>query len=267
MTNEQIKTALISLRPVDHDFTVTQTGKASRKVNGLYMRDTFEIIIHNKNFKNDNELMFTAIHEYTHHIRNISGDITERRAAHGGAFWTTFYKLIEEAEKQGIYCTFCNVTEENKTEITGLIDDIKEIDADISARYIQMGGSLRQLHEKCNNNNLRYDDIIDRYLHLKRSTEKIAVRASVEGENTPAGHDLQRIYLSTAKRNVRENIGAFSGQNVSIAQMKSGNVVPLPQLSRQQQIKRDIEKTDRAIERLSALKASLVQELEEIEGE
>lgn len=93
------------------------------------------------------------------------------------------------------------------------------------------------------------------------------MRASVDGENAPAGHDLQRIYLSTAKRNVRENIGAFSGQNVSIAQMKSGNVVPLPQLSRQQQIKRDIEKTDRAIERLSALKASLVQELEKIEGE
>ena len=263
MTNEQIKAALISLRPVDHDFTVTQTGKASRKVNGLYKPDTFEIFIHNKNFKNDNELMFTAIHEYTHHIRNISGDITERRAAHSNAFWTTFYKLIEAAEKKGLYCTFSNMAEKEKAEITGLIENIKEVDMRISDEYISMGVFLKNLHSKCDSGGLRFEDIVDRYLHLKRSTEKIAERAAAE-QDVPHESDLQRIYLSTAKRNIRENIGAFAGQTVSIEQMKSGNVVAMPELSRQNQIKRDIEKAERAIERYQELKIMLEKELEEI---
>lgn len=78
----------------------------------------------------------------------------------------------------------------------------------------------------------------------------------------PHESDLQRIYLSTAKRNIRENIGAFAGQTVSIEQMKSGNVVAMPELSRQNQIKRDIEKAERAIERYQELKIMLEKELE-----
>lgn len=263
MTNEQIKTALESLADSGHDFTVTQTGKASRKVNGFYKPDTFEIFLHNENFKNDNDLMFTAIHEYTHHIRNINGDITERRAAHGGAFWTTFYKLIEKAEAKGLYCTFSNVNEKEKAEFMELINNIKNIDVVIADGYAGMGGLLKELYEKCDKNGLRVEDIIDRHLHLKRSTSKIALRAA-DSHDAPHESDLQRIYLSTAKRNIRENIGAFAGQTVSIEQMKSGNAIPMPELSRQDQIKRDIERADKAIERYMALKIMLEKELEEI---
>ena len=68
MSNDQIKKVLLTLRKSAHDFTVILSGKKSRKVHGLYKPDTREIIIHNKNFTNDNELMYTAIHEYAHHL-------------------------------------------------------------------------------------------------------------------------------------------------------------------------------------------------------
>ena len=58
---EQIKKALLSLRKTEHDFSVILSGKKSRKVHGLYKPDTREIVIHNRNFKNDNEMMYTAI--------------------------------------------------------------------------------------------------------------------------------------------------------------------------------------------------------------
>ena len=70
MTNEEIKKILLSLEQTDTDFSVTQTGKASKKVNGLYAPATFEIFLHNKNFTTENELIYTAIHEYTHHLIN-----------------------------------------------------------------------------------------------------------------------------------------------------------------------------------------------------
>lgn len=43
MTNEEIKQTLISLEKAEIDFSVTQTGRASQKVNGLYKPATKEI--------------------------------------------------------------------------------------------------------------------------------------------------------------------------------------------------------------------------------
>ena len=48
MNNEQIKELLLSLEETNKDFSVTQSGKESKKINGLYKPETFEIIIHNK---------------------------------------------------------------------------------------------------------------------------------------------------------------------------------------------------------------------------
>ena len=74
MTNEHIKEMLLELEKTDIDFTVTMTGKESKKVNGLYKPTTHEILIHNLNFKNDNQLIYTVIHEYTHHLINVRNE-------------------------------------------------------------------------------------------------------------------------------------------------------------------------------------------------
>jgi hypothetical protein len=56
------------------DYVVIFSGKKSKKVNGLYKSLTKEIIIHNKNFvdengkQHENFLIFTAIHELAHHV-------------------------------------------------------------------------------------------------------------------------------------------------------------------------------------------------------
>ena len=68
MDNEKIKEMLLDISPSSLEFTVTQSGKESKRVNGLYKPDTHEIILHNKNFKTENELVYTAVHEYTHHL-------------------------------------------------------------------------------------------------------------------------------------------------------------------------------------------------------
>ena len=68
MNQDKVKEILLSLRDTSLEFSVTFTGKESKKVNGLYKPDTKEILIHNKNFKNDNQLVYTAIHEYAHHL-------------------------------------------------------------------------------------------------------------------------------------------------------------------------------------------------------
>ena len=68
MDNAKIKELLLDIQDTKLDFTVIQSGKESRRVNGLYKPDTHEIILHNKNFKTDNEMIYTAVHEYAHHL-------------------------------------------------------------------------------------------------------------------------------------------------------------------------------------------------------
>ena len=67
MNQDRVKEILLETADTELEFSVVFTGKSSKKVNGLYKPDTHEIILHNKNFANDNELIYTAVHEYTHH--------------------------------------------------------------------------------------------------------------------------------------------------------------------------------------------------------
>ena len=107
MNNDQIKEILLSIEETEIDFTVTMSGKESKKVNGLYKPESHEIILHNLNFKSDNQLIYTAIHEYTHHLmterklEQTGGlDVCKSRA-HTNDFWAKFHELLEKAEEQG----------------------------------------------------------------------------------------------------------------------------------------------------------------------
>jgi hypothetical protein len=74
MNQDQVKEKLLKLYDCKEEFSVIFSGKKSGKVNGIYKSFEREIVIHNKNFVDDsgdqNEmlLMFTAIHELTHHV-------------------------------------------------------------------------------------------------------------------------------------------------------------------------------------------------------
>lgn len=100
MNNDQIKELLLSLEVTNQDFSVTQSGKESKKINGLYKPGTFEIIIHNQNFTTENQLIYTAIHEYTHHLINCKhiekGEKLHARS-HSTEFWAKFDDLLEES--------------------------------------------------------------------------------------------------------------------------------------------------------------------------
>ena len=100
MDNEKIKEMLLDISPSSLEFTVTQSGKESKRVNGLYKPDTHEIILHNKNFKTENELVYTAVHEYTHHLiaeeqlaLNGSSYIPNAKV-HTETFWVRFHSFM-----------------------------------------------------------------------------------------------------------------------------------------------------------------------------
>jgi Putative metallopeptidase family (DUF6782) len=173
MNNEQIKTTLQTLRATGQDFTVILSGKKSRKVHGLYKPETREIIIHNRNFTNDNQLMYTAIHEYAHHIQ-FSTSVTPISArTHTTSFWNLFHTLLFEAEQKGIYR---NPFDE--------IDEMRELTRRIREKFLAASGSMMkelgklliQAHALCEKHGTSFSDYLDRVLSLPRTSAQLIMK-------------------------------------------------------------------------------------------
>ncbi len=108
MNQDRVKEILSELGSNVDEFTVIFTGKESSKVDGLYNRETCEILIHNRNFKDDNSLIYTAIHEFAHHIQFTQVDPDRNSRAHTVSFWNTFHQLLDSAENKGHYVNIFN---------------------------------------------------------------------------------------------------------------------------------------------------------------
>ncbi len=210
MENQQIKELLLDIRPTNLDFTVTQTGKSSKRVNGLYAPDTHEILLHNKNFKTENELIYTAVHEYTHHLNteeliNTTGKPTASYNAkvHNQAFWALFNELILIAEQKGYY----KLSIDGSPELMALTEKIKKEYVEQNGRLMQeLGRLLMQAHKLCEESNIRYEDYIDRVLCLPRSSAKDMCKVANVEVNPAIGFENMKTVASVHKKADRAEV-------------------------------------------------------------
>ena len=163
VNQDQLKIKLDSF--TEHkDFQVIFSGKHSTKVDGIYNPEKHEIIIHNKNFSEENGLMYTAIHELAHHIDFKDNREKTTRNAHGGEFRTIFHFLLEKAIESGDYKEFEDP----------FLDQVVAINKEHTVFLKKFGKALIALLEKCQQSfNLSYfEDIVDRKLSLKYGQAK-----------------------------------------------------------------------------------------------
>lgn len=178
------------------DFTVTQSGKKSKKVNGLYKPDTHEIILHNKNFNSENQLIYTALHEYTHHViaekqleLNGSAYIPNAKV-HTQAFWAKFQELLTIAEDKGFY----KLDISGNQELVALTEKIKKDYLEANGRLMQeFGRLLLKAHTLCESANIRYEDYVDRILCLPRTSARDITRVGTVDVNPAVGFDNMKM--------------------------------------------------------------------------
>ena len=202
MSNDQIKKLLMSLRKTEHDFTVILSGKKSRKVHGLYKPDTREIIIHNKNFKNDNEMMYTAIHEYAHHIQFTTAAAPLSVRTHTTAFWNLLHTLLFEAETKGIY-----------TNPFESIDEFRDLTRRIREKCLSGSGSLMKelgrllmdAHALCEKHGTSFSDYLDRTLALPRTSAAVIMKAHALDLDPAVGFENMRTLAGIRDEAARES--------------------------------------------------------------
>lgn len=186
MNQTQVKDILLQLKDDVEEFTVIFSGKKSTMVDGLYKPQTREIIIHNRNTEDQNAILYTAIHEFAHHV-HVSSSITPvSRRAHTKEFWAILHGLMDKAEKLNVY------SNKFKTE-----PDFKTLTMEIKTDYIHKNGEmmknfgqlLLKAYDLCNKYDMSFDDYVDRELGLGRTAAKQIMSVYREDINPEIGYE------------------------------------------------------------------------------
>ena len=185
MDNETIKQKLLEIQPTELDFQVILTGKESTRVNGLYNPGTREILLHNKNFKEDNQLIYTAIHEYAHHLQSCENSLNTVPGSrcHSRSFWALFHTLLDEAEAKGVYRPLYRTD----PELTAAAKLLKEKYLTTNAAFmLEFGRELNRVRQLCLEKGVRFEDFVDRCLGLPRTEANAMITVSSSSNPDPS---------------------------------------------------------------------------------
>ena len=255
MNQDRVKEILLNVEECPKPFTLVFSGKTNKKVNGLYKPATAEIIIHNKNFESDNQLVYTALHEYAHHLVSCkNGGILQGRP-HTQEFWATFHRLVDEAEEKGLYQNVFD-TDPEFVELTKTIKErcIRQ-NGEI---MLEFGRLLSKAAELCRAKQARFEDYIERVLGVPKATATSAIVSQGAGLDPSLGWDGLRFVAG---------IRDASERTKAIEALQSGaSPSSVKGMLRTQEISED--PADRLLKEKSRIEASirnLTARLEEIE--
>jgi hypothetical protein len=269
VNQDAVKNILLSIEDAPLDFSLIFSGKKSRKVNGLYKPDGREIIIHNKNFQdadgkqNENLLIYTAIHEYAHHLHACKHEGKLPTRAHTREFWAIFHTLLGKAEELGLYKT-------NFAASPALIELTSRIKDDFlteNGRILkELGHCLIKAQELCAGIGMRFEDYIDRILCIPRVSAKMAVKIFQYDIKPEIGPDNMRFVAGIAGEDARNEVQkaflAGKSPDTVITSYKSGR--PPPEEDPRQRLEKEKLRIERTIGMLTKRLGELEHELDEL---
>lgn len=268
MNQDQVKQKLLSIEDAPLEFSLVFSGKKSGKVNGLYKPDTREIIIHNHNFEQgaagDNLLLYTAIHEYAHHLHACAqgGKLSQR--AHTSEFWAIFHALLEKAEQKKVYRDVFV----NSPELTVLTEIIrKRFLQENGALVKEMGKHLLKAHELCTAIGVRFEDYVDRVLRIPRAEANMAIKMFNYDLNPEVGADNMRFLAGIRNGDDRK------AAETALIKGKSPDTVKTAVRHKPQeedpllQLEREKSRLERTIESLSKRLEAIKKEIRESGGD
>jgi hypothetical protein len=256
MNQDQVKEILLRLEPDAEEFSLIFSGKQSRKVNGLYRPENREIIIHNRNFSDDNDLIYTALHEFAHHIHFTRSPVPISNRSHTNEFWDLFHKLLARAEEASIYN---NVFEES--------EDFKALTRRIKDEFLAQNGHLMKEFGKllieaeglCKKNHARFEDYVDRVLGVHRNSAKVLMRMHTLNINPAIGFENMKTVASLKTEDLRRRA------EEAFIQGKSPDMVRA-QFAKPPKEKEPVERLRQEKMRIEKTITSLQHRLEEIEN-
>lgn len=262
MNQDEVKAKLLAIEDAPLEFSLIFSGKQSRKVNGLYKPDSREIIIHNRNFNDDNLLLYTAIHEYAHHLHACrrGGSLSSR--SHSTEFWAIFHGLLELAEKKKIYRDVII----SSPELVELADYIRQHYLLENGNLVkEMGKHLLRAHELCAAAGARFEDYVDRLLRIPRVAADMAIRMYQYDLDPQVGADNMRFLAGIRNDDERLNAEQSLIKGKSPDTVRSGIRGRGEEEDPQLRLGREKQRLERTIASLSRRLEEVKRELESLD--
>jgi len=263
MNQDQVKELLLRTEEARTDFSLIFSGKSSDVANGLYKPRTREIIIHNRNFESDDQLVYTALHEYAHHLHCERKGFVVSGRAHTNEFWGVFHALLVAAEEKGLYKS----PFETQPEFIDLTRRIRETCIAENGRVMaEFGTLLIEAQALCQKWKTRFEDYVDRALGVPRVTAAAAAKAAGYGIETAIGWDAMKMAAGIRDPGARdEAIAALKG-GASPAAVKARFSANRPPEDPEERLLRDKARLERSIARLQEELGEVERRLGELEG-
>lgn len=262
MNQDQVKELLLRIRETAEPFQVILSGKKSRKVNGLYKPEERQIILHNRNFASESELVYTAIHEYAHHLHFTSEQPPRSARSHTTRFWSLFHGLLAEAEGRGLYLS----PFEELEDFRALSREIKEnIIAKNGALMKELGRLLARAEQLCLEHHLSYADYIDRILAIPRASAGAMLKAHRLDLDPRVGYENMRLIarVRDPELRLRAERELLSGKSHDM--VKEMISAPAQQSDPVERLRSEKQRLERWIERLQRRLETVSRELQELE--
>jgi len=266
MNQDKVKQLLLKLDSNVPDFCMTFSGKKSFKVDGLYKPETAEIIIHNKNFRGENALLYTAIHEFAHHIQftRESGKVSTR--AHTNVFWNIFHKLLGIAEEMGIHQNIFK----SDPDFIALSQKMKSEFLSVNGHLMKEFGSLLlSAFKLCHEKEVSFEDFVDRELGLHRTDAKTIMKTFTLDINPEIGYENMKIASRVKDDDIRKQVVEAFTVGKSPDMVKAEYCKKLPQQDEDETdiLRKEKERIRLTMDRLKIRLAEINQKLNEQEDE
>lgn len=220
MNQDQVKEILLRLDGGAEDFSLIFSGKTSKKVNGLYHPEKREIIIHNRNFQSDGALLYTAVHEFAHHLHFTRSAVPVGPRSHTREFRRILHGLLARAEELAL---ISNPYEEHRdlAELTREIrENLLKIQGENAAR---LGEAFIAARELCQKYDLRFDDYVERVLQFDQATARAVM--TVPFVEAPPELGYENLKLIAAERDPEKQIrlkeGLVRGESRDLAKSEA----------------------------------------------
>ena len=265
MNQDQVKELLLSLEDDVPEFSVVFTGKESKRVDGLYKPDSKEILIHNRNFATDNAMLYTAIHEFAHHVHFSRYPDEVTRRAHTNRFWDLFHGLLSRAEDEGVYE---NIFEKDPA--------FRAITERIRKDYLEKNGSLmkefgRTLIEAmdlCREKHAVFEDFAERILGMTRGSARTLMKVYALDVDTDLGYENMKVVATIRNPGERKEASESFREGKTPPQVrqeiKDARPEPEMTLGRLEAQKRRLEKN---ISNLTEKLENIERQLQELASE
>ncbi|HPA63001.1 MAG TPA: hypothetical protein PLC67_03520 [Spirochaetota bacterium] len=267
MNQSQVKELLLRLEGDVEDFMVTFTGKKSNKVDGLYYAERREILIHNTNVQSENEIIYTAIHEFAHHIQFTKSAQPVTARSHSTSFWNIFHKLLFKAEDMNIYKNpfkthpdFVKLTERIKN------DYLRES----GEKMKEFGACLIEAMRLCEMHKTSFEDYVDRELGLHRFAAKTMMKSYAYNVNPAIGAENMRSVARIADGDLRKDVENAYLSRMSPDMVKaefSPRLAETKDMTRLQFLKNEKERLIESLERLNQKLVGLNSQIRSLETE